>query len=164
MKRWRMATLVVATTLVVVAAFVAGRRTGYASGRRRCAADLFVKQAARVTTELSRLRRGQQVTTIDQRERDLQSLLRGIANNTTPDELAANPLMDAMHWVKRYREMFPCPLDVTWSPTNLPFMQPFEHAQVQEFLEALPPPDQFTQKRLDEGFRELQSAPRELTR
>ena len=145
----------------VLVAYLSGHSIGHSEGYRLGVAAELAKQAVEVTGGLLALRRSPDVNArlIDRQERTLQSILRGIAQHTSPEKLAANSLlMQGMFGVKRYRQLFPCVPDATWGWTNWPHMDPSEHAQVKAFLDALPEADGVIKRNLDQEFPQSISA------
>ena len=148
--------LLVLSLVCVAAAFFVGYSLGGRRAFRRGLANAYVKQAVDVTGQLVALRSSSvhAESLVDRQERLLQSLLRGIAHSTTPQQLGEDEsLMRGMHGVKRYRLFFPCAMDGTWARTNWPYLSAEEHREIGMFLAALPDPDAASMARLDEPLR-----------
>lgn len=149
--------VIAASVGAIVAAHFGGRSIGYNTGFRQGRTQELVKLAGYLTEELNSLHRERVPNTkaVTRHEQLLQSTLIGLMWNTSPAQLASDEhLMEAMHYVRSYRQMFPYDQEAGLNETNSldSFWPATAHEQMQAFLDALPKTDAAAQRRIESHF------------
>ncbi|MBL7115907.1 MAG: hypothetical protein ISS35_09085 [Kiritimatiellae bacterium] len=154
---WRVLRRLLLASLFVASFFV-GWRMGHGRGVRNATVQQLVLQAGSVAEEIHGLRRSSVNLPsgfLDEREQLLQVLLANLTQRVAPKDLAQHERsMEVMHYVQQYRRTFPYMDVVGHRVRELPTWPSSIHADIERFLNALPPPKASAQRRLDDLFAE----------